>query len=153
MNYAKPMKLAILADLQKLVVAGTLGGVISNDYSKINPLDQLIAQTPTAIVLPPMVSSSAYEDVGSNLRDYTWYILIADLPTNVASGGDGYLEDLMDAVLNVFDMDCTLGGTAIGAVLPAVLEPPGIISGNNISYVTFYITLKARQLVPAAVAQ
>jgi hypothetical protein len=155
MNYASKMKKAIIADLQSLVTTGTLGLVMSNDYSKINPLDQDIpgTQTPVAIVLPPMVSTSAYEDVVTNLREYTWYILIADLPEHVSAGGDGYLEDLMDAVLNVFDLDCTLQGTAIGAVMPAVQEPPGIISGNNITYATFYVTFKAKQLVPAAVKE
>lgn len=147
------MKQAIIADLQTLVNAGTLGAVISNDYSKINPLDQNIAETPVAIVLPPLVSTSAYEDVGHNLREYTWYILIADLPEHVNGGGDGYLEELMDAVLEVFDLDCTLQGTAVGAVMPAVQEPPGIISGNNITYATFYVTFKAKALVQAAVSQ
>jgi hypothetical protein len=155
MNYAQPMKAAIIADLQILVNTGILGAIISNDYSKINPLDQDIpgAQTPVAIVLPPLVSTSAYNDTATNLREYTWYIMIADLPEHVNAGGDGYLENLMDAVLNVFDLDCTLNGTAIGAVMPAVQEPPGIISGNNVSYATFYVTFKARQIVPAAVKQ
>jgi hypothetical protein len=151
MNYASPMKTAIIADLTALVTAGTLGSVIADDYSKVNPLDRNIAQTPVAIVLPPLVTTSVYEDVANNLREYVWYIMIADLPEHVASGGNTYIEDLMDTVLNAFDLDCTLQGTAIGAVLPAVLEPPGIVSGNNISYMTFYVTLKAKTLVPAAV--
>ncbi len=153
MNYASPMKAAIIADLTTLVTSGILGSVISDDYSKLNPLDRNIAQTPVAVVLPPMVTTSDYEDQANNLREYVWYIMIADIPEHVSSGGPTYLEDLMDSVLNVFDQDCTLRGSAIGAVMPAVLEPPGIVSGNNISYVTFYVTFKARQLVPAAVKQ
>ncbi len=151
MNYASPMKTAIIADLTALVTAGTLGSVIADDYSKINPLDRTIAATPVAIVLPPMVTTSDYADVANNLRTYTWYVMVADIPEHVAAGGSTYLETLMDAVLNAFDQDCTLQGSANGAVMPAVLEPPGIVSANNISYVTFYVTFKAKQLVAAAV--
>jgi hypothetical protein len=151
MNYASPMKTAIIADLTALVTAGTLGSVIADDYSKINPLDRNIAATPVAIVLPPLVTTSVYEDVATNLREYMWYIQIADIPEHVSTGGSTYIETLMDAVLNAFDQDCTLQGSAIGGVLPAVLEPPGIVNANGISYVTFYVTFKARQIVPAAV--
>lgn len=152
-NFSAKMKAAIIADLQALVVAGTLGSVISDDYSKANPLDRDIAQTPVAIVLPPLVSGSVYEDVATNTREYAWYIMIADLPTNVASGGDTYIENLMDAVLNAFDLDCTLQGTSNGATSPAILEPPGIVSANSISYMTFYVTIKAKVIVPAGVKQ
>jgi hypothetical protein len=145
------MKTAIIADLTALVNNGTLGQVIADDYSKVNPLDRNIAQTPVAIVLPPMVTTSTFEDQATNLREYTWYIMIADIPEHVTAGGSTYLENLMDAVLNAFDADCTLQGTAIGAVMPAILEPPGIVSSNSISYVTFYVTLKAKTIVPGAV--
>jgi hypothetical protein len=47
--------------------------------------------------------------------------------------------------------DCTLQGTAVGAVDPAVLEPPGAISSNSVTYVIFTIVLKAKALVSAAV--
>ena len=151
MNYASPMKTAIIADLTALVTAGTLGQVIADDYSKVNPLDRNIAQTPVAIVLPPMVSTSVFEDQATNLREYLWYIMVADTPEHVSAGGSTYLENLMDAVLNAFDADCTLQGTAIGAVMPAVLEPPGIVSAGSVSYVTFYVTLKARTIVTAGV--
>jgi hypothetical protein len=151
MNYAANMKAAIVADLTALKTAGTLGQVIADDYTRVNPLDRDIAATPCAIVLPPLVSTSAYEDVSSNLREYSWYIMIADSPEHVSAGGDEYIENLMDAVLNAFDLDCTLQGTANGAVLPGVLEPPGIVNGGGVNYVTFYVTLKAKQIVPAAV--
>lgn len=151
MKFASPMKTAIITDLTALVTAGTLGQVIADDYSKMNPLDRNIAQTPVAIVLPPMVTTSAYEDVANNNREYLWYIMVADTPEHVSAGGSTYLEDLMDTVLNVFDQDCTLQGTSNAAVMPAILEPPGIVSANSVSYVTFYVTLKARTLVPAAV--
>jgi hypothetical protein len=153
MNYASPMKKAIIKDLTALVTAGTLGSVIADDFSKMNPLDRNIAQTPVAIVLPPMVTTSAYEDVANNLREYLWYIMIADIPEHVSAGGPTYIEDLMDAILNSFDLDCTLQGTSNGATMPAVLEPPGIVSANNVSYMTFYVTIKAKTLVPAAVQQ
>jgi len=153
MNFSGKMKAAIIADLEALVTAGTLGSVISDDFTRLNPLDRNISQTPVAIVIPPIVTSSVYEDVATNTREYAWYIMIADTPEHVTAGGTTYIEDLMDAVLNAFDLDCTLQGTSNGATLPAVLEPPGIVSANNISYMTFYVAIKAKTIVPAGVKQ
>jgi hypothetical protein len=97
------------------------------------------------------VSTSEYEDVGNNLRDYTWYIMVVTTPDNLPKTDPAYLEGLVDAVLNVFDLDCTLQGTAIGGVMPAILEAPGPVSSNSVTYVQFVVTFKARQLVPAKV--
>ena len=150
MNYAAPQKTAILADLQALVTAGTLQQVFADDYSKLNPLDRNITATPCAVVLPPLVQTSEYEDQATNRRTYTWYILVAVNSSNT-NGQTTLLENLMDSVLNAFDADCTLQGTSDAAVLPAILEPPGIISAQNVSYATFYVVLKASKLVPAGV--
>jgi hypothetical protein len=150
-SYAQNMKNAIIADLQSLVNSGTLYAVISDDMTKVNPLDRNWVNFPSAVVIPPTITTSAYEDVGNNLREYTWYVMVVTTPDNLPTTDPTYLEGLVDAVLNVFDLDCTLQGTAIGAVMPAVLEPPGPVSSNSVTYVVFYVTLKAKQLVPAAV--
>lgn len=138
-------------DLQSLVDSGVLRYVLVDDMTKVNPIDRDWPGYPSAVVIPPTVSTSVYEDVGNNLRDYTWFIMVVTTPDNLPKSDPTYLEGLLDSVLNVFDLDCTLQGTSIGGVLPAILEPPGPVNSGNNTYVVFYITLKARQLVPAAV--
>src|SRR5689334_12992381 len=108
-SFAKPMKQAIVADLTTLVSA-TLKGVIVDDMSKVNPLDREYPGFPCAVVIPPMVNTSEYEDTANNTREYEWMVMIIDTPANVQAGDSYYLEDLIDAVLNVFDQDCTLKG-------------------------------------------
>ena len=98
-----------------------------------------------------MVGTSEYYDVATNLREYTWYVMVVTTPDNVPSTDPTYLEGLVDAVLNVFDSDVTLQGTSVGGVQPAVLEPPGVVNSNSITYVVFFVTLKAKTLVQAAV--
>jgi hypothetical protein len=150
-SFAQAMKAAILKDLQSLVDSGGLNSASADDMSKVNPLDRTWPGFPSAIVIPPVISTSDYEDTATNLREYTWYIMVVTKSENLSSTDPTYLEGLIDSVLNVFDLDCTLQGTAIGAVMPAVLEPPGPVSFNSVTYVTLYVTLKAKALVPAAV--
>ena len=150
-SFAQYMKQAIVNDLQSLVDAGTLHSVIADDMTKVNPLDRNWPGYPSAVVIPPTVTTSEYNDVATNLREYTWYIMIVTTPDNLPPTDPTYLEGLVDCVLNVFDLDCTLQGTAIGGVMPAVLEPPGPVNSGVNTFVVFYVTFKARQLVPAAV--
>jgi len=142
---------AILADLQTLVDGGTLKAVIVDDLTKVNPLDRNWSGFPSAVVIPPTLNSSEFEDQANNLREYTWYIMVVTTPENMPSSDPTYLAGLVDNVCAVFDADATLQGTANGAVMPAILEPPGPISSNSVTYVVFYVTFKARQLVPAGV--
>jgi hypothetical protein len=148
---AQNMKNAIVNDLQSLVESGTLGSFVVDDFTKLNPLDRNWPLFPSALVIPPTVSQSEYYDVATNLRQYTWYVMVVTTPENLPKTDSTYLEGLVDAVLNVFDQDVTLQGMSIGGVEPAVLEPPGPVSSNSVTYVVFYVTLKAKTLVTAAV--
>jgi hypothetical protein len=145
------IKQAIVNDLQSLVSSGTLGSVAADDFTKLNPLDRTWGKFPAALVIPPTVSQSQYEDVATNLREYTWYVMVVTTPDNLPKNDPTYLEGLMDAVLQVFDNDVTLQGMAVGGVNPAILDPPGPVSSSNVTFVTMYITIKARALVAAAV--
>ena len=145
------MKQAIINDLQSLVNSGTLKAVITDDFTKTNPLDRVWPGYPSALVIPPTISTSEYEDTATNVREYTWYVMVVTTPDNLPTTDPTYLEGLVDSVLNVFDLDCTLQGTSVAAVMPAVLEPPGPVSYNSVTFVVFYLTLKARALVPAGV--
>ena len=145
------MKAAILNDLNALVTSGVLASVTAVDYSKMSALDFNYPSFPSAVILPPTVSASEYEDVATNNREYVWNIMVVTQPERLSAPNDNALEALIDGVLNAFDLDCTLQGNSSAAVSPAVVEPPGPISNGTITYVVFYVQLKARQLVPAAV--
>ena len=149
-TYAQQMKLAILTDLQDLVNSGVIASFTAVDYSKMNVLDMNFPSFPSAVVLPPTISTSDYEDTATNLRTYTWNVLVVTQPSRLSGQNSTSLEALLDGVLNEFDLDVTLRGTAM-EMMPAVVEPPGPVSNNAITYVVFYITLKAKQLVPAGV--
>jgi hypothetical protein len=128
---------AIIADLQALV-PNVLNCVIVDGMTKVHPLDRDYPGFPAAVVIPP-------------LRQYTWYVMIVTTPEAIPKTDPTYLAGLEDNVCAVFDADCTLGGTANGAVMPAVVEPPGPVNHNSVTYVVFYIQFTARVLVPASV--
>ena len=95
---------------------------------------------PAAVVNPPIrFKASAYEDTATNLQESTWYVMIVTTPEAIPSSDPTYLAGLEDNVCAVFDGDCTLQGTANGAVMPAVMEPPGPVNFNSVTYVVFYL--------------
>ncbi len=145
------IKNAIMTDLQSLVTSGVLGSVLADDFTKLNPLDRTWGNFPAALVIPPTVSQSQFEDVATNLREYTWYVMVVTTPENLSSTDPTYLEGLIDNVIQAFDNDVTLQGYATGGVQPAILEPPGPVSSNSVTYVCAYVTLKAKVVTPAAV--
>lgn len=147
---AQNIKNAIVSDLESLVSSGVLGSYAADDFTKLNPLARDWGPFPAALVIPPTVSQSEYEDVATNLREYTWYIMIVTTPENLPKNDPTYLEGLIDNVLQVFDNDATLQGMAVGGVQPAILDPPGPVSSNSVTYVTAYVQLKVKALVPAA---
>ena len=141
---------AIITDLQTLV-PNVLNCVIVDGMTKVHPLDRVYPGFPAAVVIPPILKESGFEDSANNLRQYTWDVMIVTTPDNIPKTDPTYLAGLEDNVCAVFDLDCTLQGTANGAVFPAVLEPPGPVNFNSVTYVVFYISFTARVLVPAAV--
>ena len=148
---AQNIKQSIITDLQSLVASGVLGSVSADDFTKLNPLDRTWGPFPAALVIPPTVSASEYYDVATNLREYTWYVMVVTTPENLRPTDPTYLESLIDNTLQVFDNDVTLQGMAVGGVSPAILDPPGPVSSGSITYVIYALQLKAKVLVPAAV--
>ena len=141
---------AIVNDLQSLVPS-VLNCVIVDGMTKVHPLDRIYPGFPAAVVIPPILKTSDYEDTATNLRSYTWYVMVVTTPGNIPKTDPTYLAELEDNVCAVFDTDCTLQGTANGGVMPAVLEPPGPVNFNSVTYVVFYISFVAKVLVPASV--
>jgi hypothetical protein len=149
LTYSQKIKAAILEDLMSLV-PDTLGDAFADDLSKVSPLDRDWKGFPSAVVLPPTVENSEYYDTATNLRVYTFWIAVVTKP-ELAQKDPTHLEGLMDAVMNVFDQDVTLQGSSVGGVEPAVIQAPGPVNSSGVTYVLFYVTLRAKQLVTAGV--
>jgi len=148
---SQKMKNAILTDLQTLVTSGVLNSAFADEMSKVNPLDRVWPGFPSAVVIPPLLSSTEFEDQANNLREYTWYVMVVTTPDNIPADTPTYIEGLVDNVCALFDLDATLQGTAIAAVYPTLVEPPGPVNSNSITYIVFYVNFKARTLVPSGI--
>src|SRR5690348_1451565 len=71
-----------ISDLQDLVNNGVLSSFSSIDYSKMSVLDMNFPSFPSAVVLPPTISTSEYEDTATNLREYTWVVVRSEEHTS-----------------------------------------------------------------------
>jgi hypothetical protein len=140
---ATPIKAQILKNLQALVTAGAINSFYSLDANP-NPLTvQPTGGYPFAIVGMPRVAND-FEDQATNRREYRFDVLFVLNPAELAHP-DTDVEDLIDAVLNQFDTNFTLAGTAIDAVLPAQVEGWPVSTGDK-SLLCIVVTLVARTL-------
>ena len=142
---------AILSDLQTLVASGVLNSASADDMSKVSPLDRTWSGFPSAVVIPPVVSANEFEDSVNNLMEYTWYVMVVTTTENLPKNDPTYLAGLEDQIINVFNLDATLHGTANAAVYPTIVEAPGPVNSNSVTYVLFYVQFKARTLVPSGI--
>jgi hypothetical protein len=116
---AVTIKQAIKTNLDDLVTAGVLGGATIADLKK-DPLAGDIARFPHAFLMPPSINSEI-SDNKSLVRTYVYDIMIVWKAENLASSTA--LEEAIETVLSKFDNDPTLGGQAMGGVLPVSLAP------------------------------
>ncbi len=108
---------------------------------KKDPLDAEIGQYPAAFIMPPALGASERLDNRTNLRDYTFFILVVMRAEDLQSTAD--VEDLMERIINVLDNDITLGGTAIGGITP-VTSVPEAFQHNGRDLIVFDVIIKAR---------
>lgn len=142
MSAVGDIKAAIKTHLDALKTAGTLGTVLVDDFkSSFEGLYKNIATYPGAILGSPSTEAD-YETNRDNLRTYSFDILIVQKGENVSSSGA--IEDLMEAIMNEFDNDYTLGGKAVAAVAAAAAPEP-IVTPDG-SFILFTVTLRARTL-------
>ena len=135
------IKNAVKAKLETLV-PNTLGQVIVDDFKQADFSYKDIGTYPAAIVSSPAIDASV-ETNRDNLRTHTFMIGIVQKGENVTSAND--IEELMEAIMNVFDEDPTLGGSANGGCDPSSSTPEAISSVDG-SFVVFTITVKARAI-------
>ena len=136
------IKTKIKAKLDLLVTAGSLKEVRISDIRK-NVLDQDIAAFPVAFVMPAAVESSQLLDSRTVQRLFSFDILVIQSADNLVDDTAGTsIEILREAILDKFDNDPTLSGSADAGVPPTSSNPfPFQHSGRSV--VGFGITVKA----------
>lgn len=138
---ASPIKTQIVKNLNDLVDSGDLGFVDELDLSK-DPFDQRYPKYPVALIGMSSFESEEEENQ-TNQRTYIFPILVLEKGENVGSPVD--MEDLRDALVNKFDTDFTLAGTAVGAIKPAS-STTYTASTPDKKIIYFVFTIKAKAL-------
>lgn len=136
------IKTAIKDNLDSLVSDNVLLGATISDIRK-DPLAADIPTFPHAYLMPPAVESEVLDN-RSLIRTYTFGILILFNAENVASTTE--LEEKVEAILNKFDNDPDLGGTALGGVLP-VSSAPAPLQHNGKDLIAVEVQIQAKEYV------
>jgi hypothetical protein len=136
------IKQAIKTDLDTLVTDGTLAGATMTDI-RHSPLAADIPGLPHAYLMPPSVESDVLDN-RTVLRTYSFQINILFNAEDLASTSD--VENMMEAILNKFDNDPTLGNTAPGGMLP-VSSAPEPTQHNGKDLILVVILLRAKEPV------
>jgi len=146
MTLAQNIKQQIVVILQTLQTNGVINSFISLDRGK-DPLSKDNAPPsgyPFAIVGMPRVAN-AMEDTANNKRTYRFDILFVVNYENMADM-DYTVEGMIDAVLNEFDTNFTLNGTAIAAQVPPAQVNAFPISTPTGDFACFVVTIEAGTL-------
>jgi len=136
------IKANIKTNLDDLVTSAVLAGCSTADIRK----NQLGADTPAypwAYLMPPGMESET-SDSRSNLRTYTFDIVVLYNAEDLL--GSDSLETMTESILNKFDNDPTLGGAALGGLLP-VSSSPVPMQHNGKDLIMVVVTLKAKEVV------
>lgn len=142
MSQLANIKAAIKANLDELVTDTVLAGASESDIRK-EPLNADVGSYPHAFVHPPAIDS----EVLSNreiIRTYTFAIMVLFKAENLTSTAE--LENAVEAILDKFDNDPTLQGTALGGVLPVSSSPVPLqhpASGADLIMVVIELEAKA----------
>lgn len=121
------IKQAIKTNLDELVTATILGAATITDIKK-DPLAGDITSFPHAFLMPPSIESEPLDN-RTNLRTYTYDIMIIWRALNIEDSTT--VEDCIENVLDKFDNDPTLSGTAIGGTLPVSMAPQPFQHGGK----------------------
>lgn len=134
------IKTNIGTNLASLVTDGTIAGYTATDIKK-DPLSADHPNYPHAYLMPPAVDSVVLDN-RSVLRTYTFDIVIVINAENIASTTE--VEDMIEDILNEFDNDPTMGGSALGGVLPVSSAPaPYQHNGKDLIMVVIQLQCKS----------
>jgi hypothetical protein len=143
MTLAQNIKTQILVNLQALVNNGVIKSFVALDKGK-DPLTAPPSGYPFALVGMPRVANDMEENT-MNIRSYRFDILFVINYENLADPTIT-IEGMIDAVLNQFDTNFTLAGTAVAAQVPPASVQPFPISTPTQDLACFVVTLECRAL-------
>ncbi len=141
MSAINTVKTAIQNKLNGLVPA-TLGEVQVDDL-KTSLLDRDYGKFPVAVLTTPEVAAD-YLTNHDNIRTLHFPIIVLMKAEDVTSATQ--VEALIEALIDAFDTDYTLGGAAEGGVEPSTTVPEAGLSRGK-TYIAFTISIKARTTV------
>lgn len=136
------IKNAIKTNLDALVTDELLAGATITDIKK-DPLAADIPSYPHAFLMPPAVESEVLDN-RTITRTYTFAIMVLFNAENLASTTE--LEETIEDILSKFDNDPTLGGTALGGVLP-VSSSPAPFQHNGKDLIMVEVQIQAKEPV------
>jgi hypothetical protein len=139
---ASTIKNAIKANLDELVTAEVLAGATITDLKR-DPLSATIPNYPHAFLMPPSIESEV-EDNRTNIRTYTYDIMVIWKAENVTDATT--IEAALETILDKFDNDPTLGGTALAGVLP-VSSAPQPLQHTSGAIIMAVVQIQAKQHV------
>lgn len=93
--------------------------------------------------MPPSVDGEVIDN-RSVLRTYSYDIMVLFKAENIT--GTAEVEQAMEAIIDKFDNDPDLGGTALGGVLP-VSSAPQPMQHQNLQLIMVVIQIQAKQHV------
>lgn len=135
------IKSEIYTKLQGLVVDGTLAGATVTDIRK-DPLAGNVPNFPHAFLMPPAVEGEILDN-RTIIRSYTFDIMVLFKSEDIASTSQ--VEEKIEAILNEFDNDPTLNGTAAAGVPPTSSSPAPVNHANGTSYIMAVIQVGASE--------
>lgn len=139
---ATAIKQAIKTNLDALVTSEVLAGASISDIRK-DPLAADIATHPHAFLMPPSIESEVLDN-RSVVRTYTFDIMILWNAQNITDATT--VEQNLEAILDKFDNDPTLNGTAMAGVLP-VSSAPQPIQHTSKEFIMAVVQIQAKQYV------
>lgn len=136
------VKAAVKTKLDSLVSDGVIANAANSDI-KLDPLSMNVGHYPVGIVMPPSVDSEVLDNVNIT-RTHTFDLVFIFNAENLDSTNE--LEGKIEAILNKFDNDPTLGGAANGGVLPVTSAPEPFQHGGK-DLIMLVVQLRATETV------
>ena len=136
------IKAGIKAKLDTLVTSAVLGVAVSSDIRK-DPLQTDAGAYPQAILMPPAIESEVLDN-RTIIRTYSFDVMVLFNAENIAGTAD--VETAVETMLSAFDNDPTLGGTALGGMLPISSSPEPFQHGGK-DLIMVVLQIKAKDVV------
>ena len=136
------IKNAVKAVLDTLVNDVVLASASITDIKR-DPLAADFPSFPHACVMPPAIESEPLDN-RSNVRTYTYDVMVLFNAENLADATA--LEETVEAILDKFDNNPTLSGTAMAGVLP-VSSAPQPFQHNGRDMIMVVVQIQAKQHV------